>query len=569
MSRGCGIRPSFEPVEVGDGRSPLSSFGIQSGHSLVLKDLRDESSAGPAPEMRQGKGWDFPPIIPPRQGRMVKQAVPGDNSCLYHCVARATDAKGATAVDQAMSIRRIAAVSIARDPERYNTAFLGMQPAAYTARVLDPNQWGGAIELDVLSRALSTEFFTFDYLHLREDRFGEGLGHKRRSYLIYHGNHYDMIQYEGNGRESQVRFSPKDSTAWQRARDFIQSIHSQAARDGRCALRSEWRQGGPRQNIKSKPKPPGYVGGSGRTGATWKCGRCTLDNSVSVSKCAVCGAQRVEVVAAERVAERVGGHLGENGHKVIAEAKKSKFVTCSSKLSLVPVRRSAEHGLDTNTVSQNTESNTNTSRNSTHSIAAQSAVRPAARYAMAGPSSDAKTTPQLAYASASDAKGAAVGSAVGSATASKAPRARVDDSWSCPKCTFINKIKPDTCQLCHAVNPNYRPDPSLFPDSRPYYPPGSPGAMGPNDSSTLQQLIGGGGLAIDPATIQQLQLASIPAWVCPACRVLNARGTIRCALEDCRCINPLVGGVPQRQPQQQPRPQAPGNARADNSCVLS
>mmetsp|Transcript_12114 Transcript_12114/g.18059 ORF Transcript_12114/g.18059 Transcript_12114/m.18059 type:complete len:147 (+) Transcript_12114:1198-1638(+) len=131
-----------------------------------------------------------------------------------------------------------------------------------------------------------------------------------------------------------------------------------------------------------------------------------------------------------------------------------------------------------------------------------------------------------------------------------------DDSWDCPACTYHNTILPDKCQVCRTPNPNYRPDPALFPDLPVY--------SQVNDSTTRQQIIGGGGggVPIDPTLIQQLQLASIPAWICPNCRVLNPRGTIRCALPDCRYPNPIVGGVP-------PPRNGPSGNNGQQQCIIS
>ena len=51
--------------------------------------------------------------------------------------------------------------------------------------------WGGAIELDILSRHFEVEICSIDVQTLRTDRFNEG--RPTRCILVYSGIHYDTI----------------------------------------------------------------------------------------------------------------------------------------------------------------------------------------------------------------------------------------------------------------------------------------------------------------------------------------------------------------------------------------
>ena len=44
--------------------------------------------------------------------------------------------------------------TVAGDPEEYTEAFLGKPNAEYCAWILNPQSWGGAIELSILARCV-------------------------------------------------------------------------------------------------------------------------------------------------------------------------------------------------------------------------------------------------------------------------------------------------------------------------------------------------------------------------------------------------------------------------------
>jgi len=438
MMDGGGIRPKFKPLDIQKSAMRLEEHGIKSGLCILVKDLRKETGTA---TVRRGKGWEYPPTIG-RYGRMERKDMPRDNSCLFHSIAYVTDQKG----DQkttANKMRFLAAEQIGKDPKVFDTAFLGMANSKYVNLVVDPDQWGGGIELSVFSRHFEMEICAFDYHCLREDIFGQGEEYKKRVFLIYTSDHYDVVQWLSQDGKVQYRFSPKDLDAWEKARNMIQGIHALAAKAGKCTLQKQWR----REIKRTKPAQKTYTGGSNRLAAA------------------------------------------------AADSKNLPTSSTETKSTGPPEGKPVEEN---------------------------------------------KKQPE------------------------KKVRRLGDDAWSCKACTYVNTILPDRCQVCKTRNPDYRPDPNFFPLAAGLTANDGGAGMGgtPNDSSTPQQLIdaGGGGLGdIDPTLVQQLQLASIPAWICPQCRVLNHRGTIRCALQDCLCPNPIIGGVPPA-----PRPQQQGN-----QCTIS
>lgn len=56
-------------------------------------------------------------------------------------------------------MRELAANIVASDPKLYNTAFLGSPNHLYQDQVLNPNTWGGAIELSIFAVHFQTEMY--------------------------------------------------------------------------------------------------------------------------------------------------------------------------------------------------------------------------------------------------------------------------------------------------------------------------------------------------------------------------------------------------------------------------
>jgi len=67
-----------------------------------------------------------------------------------------------------------------------------MPPAAYITKILQPNRWGGAIELGILAAHFRTEIASVDVETGRIDQFlPGGQDTENRCLLIYSGIHYD------------------------------------------------------------------------------------------------------------------------------------------------------------------------------------------------------------------------------------------------------------------------------------------------------------------------------------------------------------------------------------------
>ncbi|KAH6584560.1 hypothetical protein BASA60_000924 [Batrachochytrium salamandrivorans] len=78
------------------------------------------------------------------------------------------------------------------DPVNYNAAILGKDPVSYTNWIMQPNSWGGGIELALFSEYYQTEIYSIDVSTSRIDKFGDGL-YDSRVFIIYSGIHFDAI----------------------------------------------------------------------------------------------------------------------------------------------------------------------------------------------------------------------------------------------------------------------------------------------------------------------------------------------------------------------------------------
>jgi ubiquitin thioesterase OTU1 len=98
-----------------------------------------------------------------------------------------------------------------------------MPPAAYARNILDPNTWGGAIEIDLLAFVFQTEICVLDMTSKRPQIFGQGNNFTIRSYVVYTGNHYDAggIGSSLGAGQLQKTFASKDERPMLLAQDYL------------------------------------------------------------------------------------------------------------------------------------------------------------------------------------------------------------------------------------------------------------------------------------------------------------------------------------------------------------
>lgn len=119
----------------------------------------------------------------------MRRVIPSDNSCLFNAVSYVMTHDR----HRAPELREVIAATVASDPVKYNKAFLGKSNGDYCAWILNPEKWGGAIELSILSEYYGREIAAYDIQTTRCDLYGQSKGYTERVMLLYDGLHYDAL----------------------------------------------------------------------------------------------------------------------------------------------------------------------------------------------------------------------------------------------------------------------------------------------------------------------------------------------------------------------------------------
>lgn len=134
------------------------------------------------------------------EGVVVRRVIPSDNSCLFNAVGYVMEHDR----HKAPELRQVIAATVSGDPVKYDEAFLGKPNQEYCSWILDPEKWGGAIELAILSDYYGREIAAYDIQTTRCDLYGQDRNYSERVMLIYDGLHYDalaMSPFEGAPEE--------------------------------------------------------------------------------------------------------------------------------------------------------------------------------------------------------------------------------------------------------------------------------------------------------------------------------------------------------------------------------
>ena len=91
--------------------------------------------------------------IPSHASTLVLRIMPDDNSCLF----RAFNTAFFGAMDNMTELRSIIAQDIQANPDIYSAVVLDQQPDEYCRWIQTEDAWGGAIELDILSKHFDVE----------------------------------------------------------------------------------------------------------------------------------------------------------------------------------------------------------------------------------------------------------------------------------------------------------------------------------------------------------------------------------------------------------------------------
>lgn len=90
----------------------------------------------------------------------------------------------------------------------YPAVVLEKDPDDYCRWIQSESSWGGAIELDILSKHFDIEICSIDVQTLRVDRWNEGRA--KRCILVYSGIHYDVIALSASDPPFTTAYAPPE-----------------------------------------------------------------------------------------------------------------------------------------------------------------------------------------------------------------------------------------------------------------------------------------------------------------------------------------------------------------------
>lgn len=123
----------------------------------------------------------------------TRRHVDSDNSCLFSSIAYITDRKNFDETSK-LKYRKLVTDFIEKE-KKYDSTLLGMDKEKYIDKMLNPNSWGGAIELECFSKIFNIVITSIDIETLKMYNFGENMNYTNRCYIIYNGSHYDPLVF--------------------------------------------------------------------------------------------------------------------------------------------------------------------------------------------------------------------------------------------------------------------------------------------------------------------------------------------------------------------------------------
>ncbi|KAL6052751.1 Ubiquitin thioesterase OTU1 [Balamuthia mandrillaris] len=208
----------------GQTRSPAETKTAPNEEEQKEKE-REEGGAGES-GVAVRRGRRQPPTTHVNtEGVVVRRPVDSDNNCLFTSLGYVLEDHNLT---EGLKLRKVIATTVKNDPVTYNEVFLEKSNAKYVEWISNSSNWGGAIELSILSDYYETEIAVFDIQTGRTDIYGQGKHYPERVLLIYDGIHYDPLALtfeEGLPKEMDVTvFSVSDEYVMRKAQVIAQDL---------------------------------------------------------------------------------------------------------------------------------------------------------------------------------------------------------------------------------------------------------------------------------------------------------------------------------------------------------
>lgn len=196
--------PAERAMTSSDAKTP-SSFSFLDVGQAPPNPASKSASLQAFPRPSKSADQDAPEYpLSDHSATILLRIMPDDNSCLF----RAFNTAFFGAMDNMHELRSIVAQDIQADPATYSAAVLDQNPDDYCRWIQTEDAWGGAIELDILSKHFDIEICSIDVQTLRIDRYNEHS--PNRCILVYSGIHYDTIAISPSDPPHTHSNSPPD-----------------------------------------------------------------------------------------------------------------------------------------------------------------------------------------------------------------------------------------------------------------------------------------------------------------------------------------------------------------------
>lgn len=204
--------PPFKQLDFSNDDDLISAIGISNGDTLIVEEKqlseseRNQLAAKKRLEEDEKLAAELAAQGEDSVGILLKQIVPSDNSCLFTSIGFVLTGK--VDPDNSQYMRQIIAATVNANKQEYNEGILGRPNDEYCAWILQPEAWGGAIEVSILSAYHGIEFDVVDITNAIINRFGEDRNYGMRAFLLFDGIHYDPLFLESTTGEPPKTIFP-------------------------------------------------------------------------------------------------------------------------------------------------------------------------------------------------------------------------------------------------------------------------------------------------------------------------------------------------------------------------
>lgn len=120
----------------------------------------------------------------------IRREVDADNSCLFSSIGYLIDRENFGS-DSGLKFRQIIVDYLLSD--KFDKNLLELPKDEYIEYIINPKNWGGALEVKMFSEIFKTQICCIDVKTNRTDIYGNEENYNNIIYLLYTGVHYDPL----------------------------------------------------------------------------------------------------------------------------------------------------------------------------------------------------------------------------------------------------------------------------------------------------------------------------------------------------------------------------------------